>query len=172
MRAHSILCVALLLTIPALAQQSAKPAVPTQSDARVAPGTQTPPAEITVECLSALRASELIDQHGCVAGKVSSVTALKNGTTHLSLCPPKSDCSFHASVLTGDRETVGDLSYLRGRLIAVVGDVTTNRGDPEIVIHRREQIHVAAGSPPPEFDAERAKPSSKAPLGNKRGRAW
>ena len=163
--------VALLLAIPALAQQSSSPTVPTQPAVQVVPNPSSPVTEIKVECLPASRASELIGKHGCVAGKVFRVTALKNGTTHLSL-PPKSDCSFHASVFTDDRETIGDLSYLHGRLVALVGDVTSNHGDPEIIVHDSKQIHVAAGSPPAEFDAAQAKPSSKSTPGSKRGRAW
>jgi hypothetical protein len=172
MTLRGVFCVALLLAIPALAQQSSSPAAPAQPAAQVVPDPSSPMTKIKVECLPAARASELIGKHGCVAGKVFRVTALKNGTTHLSLCPPNSDCSFHASVFTGDRETIGDLSYLHGRLVALVGDVTSYHGDPEIILRDSKQIHVAAGSPPAEFDASQAKPSSKSTPGSKRGRAW
>jgi hypothetical protein len=159
-----LFCVTLLLAVPALAQQSSSPAAP--------PQPASPTTEIKVECLPASRASELIGKHGCVAGKVFGVTALKNGTTHLALCPPRSHCSFHAAVFKRDRETVGDLYYLRGKLVAFVGEVTTYRGHPEIVVHDHAQIHVTAGNPPPEFDAAQSKPSTKSTPGNKRGRAW
>jgi hypothetical protein len=167
-----LLCIALLLAIPALAQQSSSPVAPALPASQLSPSPSSPVTEIKVECLPASRASELIGKHGCVAGKVFRVSALKNGATHLSLCPPKSECSFHAAVLAHDRETVGDISYLHGKLVALVGDVTSYRGDPEIIVRDSKQIHVASGAPPKEFDAARAKPSGKSMPGSKRDRAW
>jgi hypothetical protein len=160
-----LLCGALLLAIPAVAQQSGSPA---QSAAK----HESPVTEIKVECLPASRAAELMDKHGCVAGKVFRVTTQKNGATHISLCPAKSDCEFHVVVFARDRDNVGDLSYLHGKLVAFVGDITNYRGHPEIVVKDRQQMQVAAGNPPPQFDAGQAKPSSKSTPGSKRGRAW
>ena len=161
------LAAALLFATCALAQQSAIPAAP------VAPihGAET---ELKVECLPASRASELIDKHGCVAGKVFRVTSAKSGATHLSLCPPESDCSFHVFIRADDREAVGDLSYLHGRFVAVVGDVTKYRGHAEIVVKDRQQIRVLASDPPKQFNTDQSKPGSggQSPYGSKHGRAW
>jgi hypothetical protein len=160
-----LLCGA-LLAIPVLAQQSASSAAPA---AQYSAAT-----EIKVECLPASRAGELLDKHGCVAGKVFRVTTPQNGTTHISLCPPKSGCSFHAVVFASDREKVGDLSYLHGKFVAFVGDITNYRGHPEIVIKDRQQVQVAASDPPPQFDAAQPKPinNGAASRSNTRGRAW
>ncbi len=102
----------------------------------------------------------MIGKHGCVAGKVFRVTVRKSGNTHLSLCPSRK-CSFQAVVSKRDRASVGDLAYLRDRYVAVLGDVTLSRsGHPIIAVNDREQIRVAAGDPPPEFDAAQSKPAS------------
>jgi len=154
---YLIFCAALLLAAPA-AQAAGSQA----SDAD----------ELKVECVPASRASELIGQHGCVAGKVFRVTTSKNGNQHISLCPPKGPCSFHAAISSRDRNNVGDISYLRGKIVALVGDVTDFRGHPRIVLKSREQIHVTAGNPPPEFDASRSRSSGKTGQSGKQGRAW
>jgi hypothetical protein len=125
-----------------------------------------------VECLTAARGAELLGQHGCVAGRVYSATVAKNGNQHLSLCPPHQGCSFHAVVTRRDSAQVGDVTYLRGKVIALVGDVTDFRGHPRIVIRDRQQIHVAADNPPPEFDASQSKPSTKGNRGGKKTNAW
>ena len=125
--------------------------------------------DIKVECVPASKAADLIGQHGCVAGRVFRVTTAKNGNQHLSLCPPRSGCSFHAAVSRHDREKVGDLSYLRGKYVAFSGNVVDFRGRPRIVIKDREQIHVTAGNPPSEFDSAQSRP--KGSRGD-RGRAW
>lgn len=162
-----LLCVALLLAIPALAQPSATPATPAQPAAQ----PDSPVRQLRVECKPAERASELIGKHGCVAGKVSRVTTLKSGDTHIFLCPSRSDCSFHAVAFARDRDKVGDLTYLHGKLIAIIGDVTEYRGHPEIVVKDAEQLRVAAVNPPPKFDAAQERPGKGVPAG-KRGRAW
>ena len=172
----ALLCLTLLLSTSALAQQSAVPAPVAGSvaiPAAPAPPQPAPENEIKVECLPASRASELIDKHGCVGGKVFRVTSAKSGT-HISLCQPQTECSFHVFIRADDRETVGDLSYLHGKLIAVVGDVTRYRGHPEVIVKDRRQIRVLAADPPKQFDADQSKPATggQSPYGSKRGRAW
>jgi hypothetical protein len=153
-----ILCAALLLAASAAAQAAGNQA--SSGD------------ELKVECTPASRASELIGQYGCVAGRVFRVTSSKSGNQSISLCPPRSPCSFHAAVSNRDRRNVGDVSYLRGKLVAFVGDVTDFRGHPRIVLKSREQIHVTAGNPPSEFDAARSRPSGKSGQSGKPGRSW
>jgi hypothetical protein len=121
-----------------------------------------------MECVPASRAAELMGQYGCVAGRVFRVTEAKNGNQHLTLCPPKSNCSFHAAVSKHDRDKVGDLSYLRGKYVAFDGNIVDFRGRPRIVVKAREQIHVTAGSPPSEFDPAQ----SRAKGSRKNARAW
>ncbi len=174
MNFHSLLCVALLLVTPALAWQSATPSAPTQSPAQPAQKPNSQLRQFQVECTPASRASELIGNRGCVAGKVFRVTVRKSGNTHLSLCPSRK-CSFQAVVSGRDRSGVGDLSYLRGKVIAVLGDVTESRGGhPVIAVKEREQIRVAAGDPPPEFDAAQTRPvtNGRTTSFTKHNRAW
>lgn len=162
----ALFCVAaLLLSIPLIAQTGAGNAAPAQAVA-------TPIATLKVECLPASRASELIGKHGCVAGKVFRISTLKSGAVHLSLCPPKKHCSFHAAVSRRDRETVGDVYHLQGKFVAFVGEVIEYRNRPEIVVHARGQIHVTAGSPPQEFDSAQSKPNRQSTPTGKRERAW
>lgn len=156
--------IALLPGTPASAQQSAGTA--TQDEQT----TNSPITNIQVECVPAYRASELQGEHGCVAGKVSRITTPKNGGTHISLCPHMSGCAFHAVVRKQDHDAVGDLTYLRGKLVAFDGDVKRNRGWLEIVVKKRSQVHVAAGNSPREFDAAQAKP--KDPSSGKQRRTW
>lgn len=145
--------------------------------ATVAQGTDKPlqsnaPAvgDAKMECVPASRAAELIGQYGCVAGRVFRVTEAKNGNQHLTLCPPRSNCSFHAAVSKHDRDKVGDLSYLRGKYVAFDGNIVDFRGRPRIVLKARGQIHVTASSPPSEFDP--AQPRAKGSHGGKNARAW
>ncbi len=164
MNVRPLLCTAMLLIAPAVAQQSATPTVAEQQ-----PDSQL--RELHVECTPASHAMELIGSHGCVAGKVFRVTVHKSGNTHLSLCPSHK-CSFQAVISKRSRSKVGDLSYLRGRIIAVQGDVTESRGGhPVILVKDREQVRVAAGDPPPELDAAESKPRKTA-SSSKRARAW
>jgi hypothetical protein len=167
------ICVALLLALPALAQQIAIPPASEQPAGQSAPKPDSEITEIRVECVPASRASELIDKHGCVAGKVFRVTIPKSGSTRISLCHPRSSCSFQAVVLQRDQDKLGDLSYLHGKLVAFVGDITSYRGHPEIVVKSIRQVHVAADAPPTEFDAAQAKPLRNGQLKpSKQSRAW
>jgi hypothetical protein len=168
-----LLCVALLLAIPTHGQQGTTtpgaPAQPTTQLAERASDPASPATEIQVECLPASRASELIDKRGCIVGKVFRVRSQKNGNTRIALC---NECDFHALIQARDRDTVGDLSYLHGRFVAILGEVTNYRGEPQIVVTNRQQIRVAAGDPPPEFDAAKGGLSGRSTSGRTRGRAW
>lgn len=114
-----------------------------------------------VECLPATRAAELLGQTGCIAGRVFGYSLAKNGNQHLTLCPPRQACSFHVVIARRERDAVGDMSHLRGKLVSVNGPVTNYRGHPRIVVRQRDQIHVVAGSPPPEFDVAQPHPPAK-----------
>jgi len=153
-----LFCVALLFAMPLVAQQGASP--------------EAPITNMKVECLPASRGSELIGKHGCVAGRVFRISTLKGGAIHLSLCPPKKQCSFHAAVSERDRESVGDLYRLQGKFVAFVGDVIEYRNHPQLIVHSREQIHVTAGNPPPEFDSAQSKPNRQSTPASKNPRAW
>lgn len=158
----------LLLALPAFAKQSASA---TAGEPVPAMAVDSPVREMRVECTPAARASELIGTKGCVSGRVFRVTTGKTGVTHLALCPTHSKCSFQAVVKARDRASVGDLGYLQGRLVGIVGGVVQYRGHPQIVIKDRQQIRAAAGNPPPEFDAAQHK--TLVPThGSKRDRAW
>lgn len=117
--------------------------------------------DLKVECVPASGAMQLVGQQGCVAGRIYRATVSRNGNQHLSLCPPRSGCSFHVVVARRDRAQVGDITHLKGKLVAFDGGVSLYRGQPRIVVRAREQIHVTAGSTPTEFDAEQGKPSTK-----------
>jgi hypothetical protein len=164
---RGLLCASLLLAIPALAQPDPAQA----ASAQPAASADATLPEMRVECTPASRASELIGKHGCVAGRVFSVTSTRRGDSHLSLCPSHK-CSFKAVTLARDRRSVGNLSYLRGKIVAVVGDVTEYRGHPRIIVRERQQLQVAASEAPPEFDAAQPRPAGKGFPGGKRGRAW
>jgi hypothetical protein len=182
MMLRGLLCTALLLATSAMAQLGAGQAAGAQpatvQPATVQSASDLPAASVQpmantdaylspmhVECTPASRASELNGKHGCVAGKVFRVTTTKRGDTHLSLCPSRSrggaECSFRVAAREQDRSSVGDLAYLRGKTIAVVGDVTEFRGHPQIIIHEKEQLQVAAGYAPQDFDASQRRPGGK-----------
>ncbi len=171
-----LISAALLLIIPAFAQQGAQPnappAVPAQPTAQPAQNPDSPAPQLQIVCTSASHASELIGKNGCVAGKVFRITIRKTGNTHLSLCPNRK-CSFQAVVSAHNRAKVGDLSYLRGKVVAIVGDVRLSRaGRPVIAIKDRQQIRVAADDSPPEFDAAQPKPIGTGQRVSKHGSAW
>ncbi len=156
-----LLCGALLFAVPVVAQPSLTPAVPS-------PKPEITMPRIRVECTPASRAADLVGQHGCVSGRVFRITYTRTGAVHVSLCPVRSNCSFHAVAEARDSRTIGDLSYLRGQIVAVIGDVTESRGHPRIVIKNREQFQVAAGGPPQEFDAARPRANGKSFSGSNR----
>jgi hypothetical protein len=159
MNLRSLLCAALLLVTPALARQSAAPVAPAQSTSEGAQQASSGLTNLQVECTPASGATQLIGKHACIAGKVYRITVRKSGNTHLWLCP-SGKCSFQAVVYGRSRASVGDLSYLRGKFVAVLGDVSQSRGGrPIIAVNDREQIRVAAGEPPPEFDTAQARPT-------------
>lgn len=168
MNLRLLISAALLLTSFALAQQSPEPVTPPPAK----PGAAT--AQMQVECTPAAHAAGLIGQYGCVAGKVSRVTVGKNGNTHLTICSAHSKCKFQAVVRSHDSSKVGDLSYLRGRIVAVEGDVTEYRGNPRIAIKRRQQLHIAASDAPSQLEADQNQPAvnAQSPHGSKRNRAW
>jgi hypothetical protein len=164
-----LLSTALLLALlPTHAQQSAPVPIQTQESSHSKPVAK----EVQVQCLPASRASELMDKHGCIAGRVFRVTSSKSGNTRIALCPNRNACKFHAVVFSRDRDNFGDLGYLHGRAIAILGDITEYRGGPQIVITSREQIKVVAVNPPPEFDAAKGTPSGKSNFDRPHTRAW
>jgi hypothetical protein len=156
---RGLLCAALLLAIPAMAQPDSAP----EAAAPPASGAGAAMPEMRLECTPASRASELTGKHGCVAGRVFRVATTKHGDIHLSLCPSRSrgTCSFHVLVKARDSRNVGDLSPLRGEIVAVVGDVTEYRDHPVIVVRDKQQIRVAAGDAPAEFDAAQQRPGNR-----------
>jgi hypothetical protein len=187
MKLRGLLGTVLLLAIPAMAQPdtvqaaseppvasaqpvSAPPAT-LQLAASVdatAPEAQPTPAALTslqVDCTPASRASELTGKHGCVAGRVFRISTTKHGDMHLSLCPSRNhggaNCSFRVIAPARDSSSVGDLAYLRGKIIAVVGDVTEYRGHPEIIVRDKEQVQVAADEALPDFDAGQRRPGGR-----------
>jgi len=176
-RLCGLLCAALLYAVSAIGQQDSKPAAAANTVAPQAPKTgsnpEPPITELRVECVDPSRAFELIGKHGCIAGKVSRVSSQKNGNTHISFFQPHSDDKFRVVIFAEDRDKVGDLSYLHGRIVVFLGDVTKHRGQPELIVKDREQLRVTAGDPPPEFDASHAKGKSTGQaLHNSRTRAW
>ena len=128
--------------------------------------------ELKVECVPASRATELNGQHGCIAGKVFRVAMSKNGNQHISLCPARSGCSFNAAISRHDHDKVGDVTYLRGKYVALVGNVMDFRGHPRMIIKDREQIHVTADNPPGEFDPAQPRAAARNGQTSKSYRAW
>lgn len=161
MNLRGLLCTALLLAIPAMAQPGAAQA----ASAQPTPVAEATLPEMHVECTPASRAAELTGEHGCVAGKVFRVTTTKHGDTHLSLCPGRkrgdANCSFHVIARARDSSSIGDLGFLRGKLIAVVGDVTEYHGHPAIIVRDKTQLQVAADEAPQEFDVTQRRPGGK-----------
>jgi hypothetical protein len=142
---------------PAPARPAAAPAATaTQSTAKPAPENG---GELRVECSPASQAATLAGQKGCVAGRVLRVSVARSGNLLLNFCPAHSGCGFKGVVRKSDRTRIGDLSYLRGRVVALTGPVTIFRGHPRIVIREREQVHVAASESPSQFETDRAAPA-------------
>jgi hypothetical protein len=147
------------------APQQAAPApefVPLDPPAQTARGKRQPPVKL--ECAAAWDAEKLANQQGCVAGRVYRIVEGKTGIVRLGLCPPHSKCNFQAVVHARDRDRVGNLSYLRGRYIAVTGVISIPRGNPQIRIRQREQLHIAGSDAPSGFDADRGTPPIGQPL--------
>jgi hypothetical protein len=140
-----LLCLCLLLAAMAPAQ--------TQSDRQneaSGAGTSLPP--LRMECLPVERASELVGQHGCVSGILRHISVGDHDTLVLSLCPGDVKCRFRAYVLAHDRKAVGELAPMRGRLIALMGNVTSSKGHPAMRVRERSQIQMAADDTPAEGD--------------------
>jgi hypothetical protein len=167
MMLRGLLCALLLLALPALAQAAPEQA----SSAQTAAEASAALAQMRIECTPAGHAAALIGKHGCVAGRVFRITTTRHGATHLSLCPSRRRCSFHVVVRARDGRSVGDLEYLHGKLIAVVGNVTQYRGHPRIVVTDKQQIQIAADQGSPEFDASRAWLGGKG-YSRRHARAW
>jgi hypothetical protein len=178
MKLRGLLGTVLLLAIPAMAQPDAvqaaseppaavQPAARVDATDREIQPTTTPAAltSLQVDCTPASRASELTGKHGCVAGRVFRISTTKHGDMHLSLCPSRNrggaNCSFHVIAPARDSDKVGDLAYLRGKIIAVVGDVIDYRGHPEIIVRDKEQVQVAADEALPDFDAGQRRPGGR-----------
>ncbi|HVJ05797.1 MAG TPA: hypothetical protein VM578_09000 [Candidatus Saccharimonadales bacterium] len=177
MRLRGFIWAALLYAASAFGRQDSNPAAAANTVAPQAPNAgskaEMPITNVRVECVDPSRAFELIDKYGCIAGRVSRVSSQKNGNTHISLIQLHSDEKFRVVIFAEDRDKVGDLSYLHGRVVVFLGDVTSHRGQPELIVKNREQLRVTAGNPPPEFDASRTKGKSTGQaLHNSRTRAW
>ena len=106
------------------------------------PNEPQPPTRL--DCAPAARAHTLVGKYGCVAGRVSRIVYTNKGNVRLYLCP-KDQCPFHATVYADDVEKVGNLLKLRGRFVAIDGDVALYHGVPEIKVTDRDQISVTAG---------------------------
>jgi hypothetical protein len=151
---------------PAASADAALPATPSVTSSITQPATLSAiQPSLRVECTPASRASELTGKHGCVAGKVFHITTTKRGDIHLSLCPSRkrggAECSFHVVARARDSSSVGDLAGLRGKIVAVVGDVTEYRSHPAIVVRDKEQLQIAAGEAPQEFDVTQRRPGGR-----------
>ena len=156
---RGLICAALLLGSSALlfAEQAAttpdmqSQTKPDHDAERADPGFPQPDATQDeplprgrLDCAPAPRAHTLLGQYGCVSGRISRIVFTRKGNIRLYLCP-KDQCPFHATVYADDVENVGSLLHLRGRLVAIDGDVRLYHGVPEIKITDRDQISVTAG---------------------------
>ena len=138
---------------PADTQSETKPDdAPEQSSASVSQPESTasdntpdePQQPARMDCAPAARAHTLVGKYGCVSGQVDRIVFTRKGNIRLYLCP-KDRCPFHATVYAEDAKKVGSLLHLRGRLVAIDGDVALYHGVPEIKITDRDQISGVAG---------------------------
>ena len=161
---RGLLCAALLLASPTLSHAEQAAALPDpqsetksdytpeQTDADLSQPQSTrpdstpnePQPPMRMDCAPAARAHALVGKHGCVSGRIDRIVFTHKGNLRLYLCP-KDQCPFHATVYAEDVEKVGRLLHLRGRFVAIDGDVGLFHGVPEIKITDRDQISVTAG---------------------------
>ena len=131
------------------------------------PDAPQQPAQM--DCAPAASAHALVGKYGCVSGRVDRIVFTRKGNVRLYLCP-KDKCPFHATVYAEDADKVGSLLHLRGRLVAIDGDVGLFHGVPEIKVTDRDQISAVAGgsevdvAPPGAVKQERKRqvPTEKA----------
>jgi len=116
--------------------------------------------QIRMECTAAWYARTLIGKRGCVAGRLYDTDTNRHGDLQLILCPPNRECAFRAVVNKRDRDAVGDLSYLEGKVIAVTGTVVRDHDNPRIYVTDKDQVKIAPGNPI-EFDATHHRPRGK-----------
>jgi hypothetical protein len=136
---------------------------PEPPDAGVSAPESTPEGEpsMRMDCAPAWQANTLIGNHSCVSGRIERIVFTRKGNVRLYLCP-EDKCPFHATVYAEDVERVGSLLPLRGRLVAIDGDIAMYHGVPEIKITDRDQIQAASGglheadvAPPRKIKEER-----------------
>ena len=97
--------------------------------------TQSPTLNVS-SALPASRASELIGKHGCVAGKVfrDHHAEQRRHSTSRSARPQKQLLVSRGSPGATRQRATWRLDHLRGKIVALVGDVTEYRGHPEIFV--------------------------------------
>ena len=148
MKLRGLLCSALLLAIPAMAQPDAVQAA-SEPSADVQPAASENPAlPDAARGVHSRLASLGADRQAWMRGRKGLPHHHHQARRHSSVAVPqpqprRGQCSFHV-IARAHRDSVGDLAYLHGKIVAVVGDVTEYRGHPAIIVRDKEQLQVAA----------------------------
>jgi hypothetical protein len=99
-------------------------------------------------CVPADRASQMLNKDTCISAHVYDVVQLADGTRFLDVCAPKTpdaQCRFTVVSLSGDRDTVGELTRYRDMDVQIRGIVQPMHGRAGIVLSHARQFN---GGPP------------------------
>lgn len=93
-------------------------------------------------CLAIRDAGLHTGENACVEGRVLRVYTSRSGATFLDFCQDYRNCPFTSVIFATDRSKFGNLGALEGRMVEILGGITTYNGRAEIIIRDPKQIRV------------------------------
>ena len=93
-------------------------------------------------CIQLPEAGRHSGEHTCVEGRVLQVFTSRSGSTFLDFCQDYHNCPFGSVIFAADRTKFGNLGSLEGRMVEILGEITTYNGRAEIIIRDPKQIRV------------------------------
>ena len=99
-------------------------------------------------CVTADKASQMLNKDVCISAHIYDVVQLPDGTRFLDVCSPQTPddkCRFTVVSLWEDRETVGELKKYRDMDVEIRGLVQPMHGRAGMVLSHARQFY---GGPP------------------------
>jgi hypothetical protein len=95
------------------------------------------------QTIPANQAMAHVGQTVTVEGVVGGVKTARSGVTFIDVDGRYPNAAFTGVIFADDAKAVGDMQWLTGRKLDISGKIQLYNGRPEIIVHSRNQLHLA-----------------------------
>jgi DNA/RNA endonuclease YhcR with UshA esterase domain len=103
---------------------------------------QSTTLEEAPSCVEYKNAKQFLGKDACIVGRVVHVSDSQSGNVYVNFCTDYRNCEFSAVALRKNGGFAGDLHDLEGKVVEFRGNVTSYKGQPEILLTSRDQLRI------------------------------